>query len=110
MNDIPLRSAADEVKRIASDQRNARVCSGCEYRNVLRVHYGDLVDNVSINTVRRHDVDCISSTNVLQSPKESVPVSCDTNIAYFTRLWGSYYVTDRTIQAEIIGSLQDGHL
>src|ERR1700756_747065 len=107
MNDVSFWSTADEIKRIASHERQRRTRLRGQNRYVAWIHYRDPVDYVISCLLLRHDLDCVTDRNVLQSSEEAIPMAGNSDVSLVPWLRRPSNVSNSPIQTEIVGTLQN---
>src|SRR5579871_3043885 len=88
-NDEPVGRRADEVKRIASDERQHLALAGVQHRNVVRAHHARRYHAITILAVERSDRDDVVGVNILQRPKKRIAVTGKGTVARLSRQRGA---------------------
>src|SRR6476660_9734382 len=84
-DDEALGSRADEIKRIAGDDRDRPGRRRVEHGHVGGIDDPRALDPVRLATVTRLEGDLVASLDVLEASKESVPVAGNAAIALVSR-------------------------
>src|SRR6476660_3381035 len=105
-DDEPPRRRADEVERIAGDQRQRSRGRGIEHGDILRVDNPRSFDTVHFGPVERFQLDGITRSDVFQDAKETVTVPGNACVALRSRLCGVLDVTDAAIQRDLVSPFE----
>src|SRR4029078_6685746 len=80
-NDVALRRRADEIERIAGDERDGGTGRRVEGGDVFRLDGPATIDAVADDAVQRLDFEEIADANVLEGTEEPVAVRRDPRVA-----------------------------
>src|SRR6185295_19670636 len=84
-HDEPLWRRADEIERIAGDQRQRPDRGGIENRDILRVDNPRPFDPIDLVDANRFELDDITGTDVFQAAEVPVTMSGNARVAVRTR-------------------------
>src|SRR5258705_11424979 len=80
LDDEPLRRVADEVERIAGDERHRLTLGGIEHVHVVRADDERLADAVAIRSIGGRDRERIPRPCYSQRTKNGIPMASDADV------------------------------
>ena len=78
--------------------------------DILWCNYSDSINDIRCNYIGKDELNLVAWSDVLQTTKKTVPMSCNSNVSRLARMGRSNNASHAAVQGKVVGAVKDGHL